>query len=116
MSITDQPSIPPDNVADQVLEVLDDCQRTLAAAIDNARACLRSLGVPTVPAPGPDQLQACKIQRGQQLIHDDGWWHVAYVERCGLDSVLLTLRRVGQTVPVVLDVDPSETFTVAEPF
>ena len=94
-----------------------ECQQVLQAALDNTRAILAV--VPTLESGGPGPLPACRLQRGQQIVHDGHWWHVAKVEHCEPGSVILTLLGVGRDVtgrPVVLDVDPDEIFTAAEPF
>lgn len=118
MTITDQqtPTTPPppqDVLLDQMEDLIASAKVHAEGLIDDLRSWGR-LMLRAAPEPGHGLTAASGVKRGQQLIHEDGWWNVVDVA-VDATGVALQLQRIGHQ-PLSLLVDHDATFETAEPF
>lgn len=103
---------------DVLVDQSDDLFESMRAHAEGFMADLRAWGRLMLGAPGASphgRTPAVRVQRGQQLVWEDGWWHVAAVSPAPAGGVALTLVRSG-FAPLELTVDDDALFETAEPF
>lgn len=119
MTITDQqtstPSPPPtrDVLLDQMEDLIASAKVHAEGLIDDLRSWSQ-LMLGATPDPGHGLTPASRVKRGQQLVHEDGWWNVVDIA-VDATGVALQLQRIGHK-PLSLLVDHDATFETAEPF
>lgn len=115
MSITDQqtPRIPPDVLIDQMEDVIASAKVHAENLLEDLRSWSR-LMLRAQPDPGHGLTPASRVKRGQQVVHEGGWWNVVDVA-VDATGVALQLQRIGHKSLALL-VDHDATFETAEIF